>query len=283
MRPLPPLPCIGSHTQTTAAPLAVTFSTSGGVPAEIRRAPIRVVRVRRPGSRSGRGALDQLEHVLRAGVRSDLDGDGIADLAGELDVGAVGIAGALPDPQQVSRQVSRYARSARRSGQGAHSQQQGLVAGVELHRAELPRVSPARVHERDRPVNLARQLLVALPGQALRPRSPGSRRAPGAGRHSRRWRATGTGSACPAHNDRPRAVAGSGVLAAAVGSMPLTASPGRPGVPRPRGPRWPLTAACRTGRPSGRPSPPARWPRTSARPPSAAASGTCRGCCRRSS
>ena len=45
-------------------------------------------------------------------------------------------------------------------------QQQGLVAGVELHRAELPGVGPARVHERDRPVDLVRQLLIALPGRA---------------------------------------------------------------------------------------------------------------------
>ena len=47
------LPCIGSHTHTTAAPLAATFSTSGGSAWRIRPAPIRVIRVRRPGSRSG--------------------------------------------------------------------------------------------------------------------------------------------------------------------------------------------------------------------------------------
>src|SRR6185312_16894551 len=47
----------------------------------------------------------QLEHVLRGSVRADLDSNGIADLAGELDMRAAGIAGALPDPQQVSRQV----------------------------------------------------------------------------------------------------------------------------------------------------------------------------------
>jgi len=40
----------GSHTQTTAARLAATFSTSGGSTRRIRRVPIRVVRVSRPGS-----------------------------------------------------------------------------------------------------------------------------------------------------------------------------------------------------------------------------------------
>ena len=40
------------------------------------------------------------------------------------------------------------------------------------------------------------------------------------------------------------------------------------------------SAAWRTGRPCGRPSPPAAPRRRSARPPSAAARGRCRGCCR---
>ena len=110
--------------------------------------------------------FNQLEHVLRGGVRADLDGDGIADLAGELDMGAAGPAGALPDPQQVSRQVVGMPMPRVGPGQGPLIiQQQGLVAGVELHRTELPGVSPARVHERDRPVDLVRQLLIALPGR----------------------------------------------------------------------------------------------------------------------
>jgi len=110
--------------------------------------------------------FDQLEHVLRGGVRADLDGDGIADLAGELDMGAAGIAGALADPQQVSRQVVGMRLPRVGPGQGPLKiQQQRLMAGVELHRTELPGVSPARVHERDRPVDLVRQLLIALPGR----------------------------------------------------------------------------------------------------------------------
>ena len=47
------LPCIGSQTHTTVAPLAATFSTRGGSAWRIRPAPIRVIRVRRPGWRSG--------------------------------------------------------------------------------------------------------------------------------------------------------------------------------------------------------------------------------------
>ena len=47
-------------------------------------------------------------------------------------------------------------------------QQQRLVAGVELDRPELFRIDAACVHERDRPVDLARQPLIALPGRAGR-------------------------------------------------------------------------------------------------------------------
>src|SRR6266568_6938808 len=47
----------------------------------------------------------QGQDILRAGRRADLDGDGIADLTSELDVGAVEGTGPLPYPQQVSGQV----------------------------------------------------------------------------------------------------------------------------------------------------------------------------------
>jgi len=46
---------------------------------------------------------DQRERILRTGLRADLDRYRVADLAGELDVGAAGSTGALADPQQVSR------------------------------------------------------------------------------------------------------------------------------------------------------------------------------------
>ena len=47
------LPCIGSLTQATWTPSAVTFSTSGGSPSRTLPAPKRVMKVSRPGSLSG--------------------------------------------------------------------------------------------------------------------------------------------------------------------------------------------------------------------------------------
>ena len=113
--------------------------------------------------------LDQREHVLGGDGRADLDGNGVADLPRELDVGAPGITGSLPYPQQVRGRVIGLPAACIRPGQGALVvQQQGLVAGVELHRAELVGIGPAGVHERDGPVDLVGQLLVALPGRAGR-------------------------------------------------------------------------------------------------------------------
>ncbi|MGY4642750.1 eukaryotic-like serine/threonine-protein kinase [Cellulomonas sp. URHB0016] len=48
-----PLPCIGSHTQVTGRPSAVTFSTSAGRRSRTLPAPIRVMNVIRPGSPLG--------------------------------------------------------------------------------------------------------------------------------------------------------------------------------------------------------------------------------------
>ena len=47
------LPCIGSQIQLTVAPCPVTARTSGGSASRIRPAPIRVIRLSRPGSLSG--------------------------------------------------------------------------------------------------------------------------------------------------------------------------------------------------------------------------------------
>ena len=86
---------------------------------------------------------DQREHILRTGRRADLDGYRVADPARELDVGAAGSTGALADPQQVSRQI--IGEPAPRVDPGQRPlivKEQRLVAGVELHRAELFRVAP---------------------------------------------------------------------------------------------------------------------------------------------
>jgi hypothetical protein len=63
--------------------------------------------------------VDQLEHVLRGGVRADLDGDGIADLAGELDVRSARVTGTLPDPQQMAGQIVGMSGPRAGPGQGA--------------------------------------------------------------------------------------------------------------------------------------------------------------------
>ena len=104
-------------------------------------------------------------------------------------------------------------------------EQQGLVAGVELHRAELPGIGTAGVHERDRPVDLVRQPLVALPRRA----AGHEVLVPGVHLAQVGVAAAGQG---PAQVQRGRRAvirlqqpAGSGTRAAAVNSMPLTASP----------------------------------------------------------
>ncbi len=48
-----PLPCIGSVTHSGRAPESFTASRSGGSASRIFPAPMRVMKVRRPGSRSG--------------------------------------------------------------------------------------------------------------------------------------------------------------------------------------------------------------------------------------
>ena len=47
------LPCIGSQTQVTGEPTAVTFSTSAGSTLRTVPAPMRVMNVNRPGSPEG--------------------------------------------------------------------------------------------------------------------------------------------------------------------------------------------------------------------------------------
>ena len=82
---------------------------------------------------------------------------------------AVELPGALADPQQMRRDVVRQPGAAVDAGQRPLVlQEQRLVARVELDAVELLRVDAAGVHERERAVDLAGELLVALPGRALR-------------------------------------------------------------------------------------------------------------------
>ena len=62
------LPCIGSQTQATSAPVAVTFSTSAGSLSRTLPAPMRMMKVSRPGSRSGSSARDQRQRLVARSV-----------------------------------------------------------------------------------------------------------------------------------------------------------------------------------------------------------------------
>jgi hypothetical protein len=111
-------------------------------------------------------ALDVLQRVLGGRRRAQLDADRVADLRGELDVRAVQLAGALTDPHHVPGDVVQVARTGVDPGQRRFVvEEQRLVGGVELDGLELLRVGPAGLHEVQRLVDLARQLLVALPGR----------------------------------------------------------------------------------------------------------------------
>src|SRR6202046_2646811 len=140
------LPCMGSHTQATGMPCPLTALISGGS-----------------------ACLTRSAQVSRRGVRADLDANGIADPAGDLDMSAVQRAGTLADPQEVRRGVVATAALGVFPGQGLLIvQQQRLVAGVQLNRAQLIGVGAACPHERQRPGDLPGQPLVPLPGRALR-------------------------------------------------------------------------------------------------------------------
>ena len=90
-------------------------------------------------------------------------------MAEELDVRAVQAPGALTDPDQMRGDVVRQSGAAVDAGQRPLVlQQEPLVAGVELDPVELLRVGAARLHERQRPIDLVGKLLVAPPGRALR-------------------------------------------------------------------------------------------------------------------
>ena len=90
-------------------------------------------------------------------------------MAEELDVRPVQRPGALADPREVRRGVVGEPGARVDPGHGPLVlKQQGLVAGVELDRAELGRIGPAGVHEGQRAVDLAGQGLVPPPCRAGR-------------------------------------------------------------------------------------------------------------------
>jgi hypothetical protein len=113
--------------------------------------------------------IDQRQDVVRSGRRTDLHPDRVADLADQLHVRAVEVAGAFTDPDEVCGDVVR--RVGARVDAGHRPlvlEQQSLVAAVHLHRAELVGVDTAGGHELHGPVDLPGQRLVPPAGRAGR-------------------------------------------------------------------------------------------------------------------
>ena len=144
-------------------PAAVTFSTSVGSPSRILSAPKRVMKVSRPGSLSRVELGGQRQRVVGGRGRAELDADRVADVAQQLDVRAVELAGALADPHEVGRDVVGQLGAGVDAGQRVLVlQQQRLVAGVEVDPVELVGVGADRLHEGQRALDLGGHLLVAL-------------------------------------------------------------------------------------------------------------------------
>ena len=103
-------------------------------------------------------ALAEREHLVGRGGRAELAADRVADAGEELDVGAVELAGALADPEQVGRAVVPVAGERVPAGERLLvAEDQRLVAGVEVDLVQggsASSVDAAGLHEAQRPVDL---------------------------------------------------------------------------------------------------------------------------------
>src|SRR5699024_2243973 len=124
-------------------------------------------------------AVDQPQRVVDRGGGPELDPDRIAQTRHEVDVRAVELPRALPDPQEVPGAAVDLPGARVDAGERLLVvQQQGLVGGVELHDLQRIEVRADRVHEAHGLVDLPGQLLVAVvPGPGGEPPDPGSDRA----------------------------------------------------------------------------------------------------------
>ena len=105
--------------------------------------------------------LGELEGIRGRGGRAELHADRVADPGEEVDVGAVHLAGALADPQEVGARGVGVAAARVHAGQGALVvEQERLVGRVELGAAHGLEVHARGVHEADRAVDLGGHLLV---------------------------------------------------------------------------------------------------------------------------
>ena len=112
--------------------------------------------------------LDVLDGQLRGHRRADLHPDRVGDHLGEGDVRAVELAGALPDPDVVRREVVEP-RLAELGAQPQHGtlvvEHQRLMTGVDVGGVEVAVVDPARAHEPHSAVDLRGQRLIAGTGR----------------------------------------------------------------------------------------------------------------------
>ena len=130
-----------------------------------RSAPMRVMRVSRPGMRSGLSASQSARTSSGVAVGPSLQPIGLPMPREELDVGAVELAGALADPEHVGRAVVPVAGERVLAGERLLvAEDQRLVAGVEVDLVQVRLrlgVDAARLHEPQRPVDLVGHALVA--------------------------------------------------------------------------------------------------------------------------
>ena len=180
------LPCMGSQDHTTIAALALHRADELGkmlldlVGAEAgdQRQPARlVVRIQH---------VDKADEFVGLERRAAFEADRVLDAAAEFDMGMVGLAGAVADPQHVARGCIPVAGGRIDAGHGLlKAQQQRLMAGEELGLAQLRRgigIDAAGAHEAQGLGDAVGQCLVALD----RPANPSGNQGSIDG-HARDW------------------------------------------------------------------------------------------------
>ena len=149
------LPCIGSQTQATSTPAAVTFSTRCGSPSRIRPAPKRVMKVSRPGSLSGLSRAASASASSAVVVGPSLTPIGLRMWRSSSTWAPS--SWRVRSPIQTKWPETSYGVLGARVDAGHRVlvlQHQRLVAGVEVDPVELVGVGADRLHERQRAVDL---------------------------------------------------------------------------------------------------------------------------------
>ena len=133
-----------------------------GSTSRTRPAPMRVMRVSRPGSWSGSSRSTSARTSSGVADGPTFSPIGLAMRRREVDVRAVELAGALPHPHEVAGHVVAQPGPGVDAGEGALVvEDERLVAGVEIDATERLGVDAGGVHEGQRAVDLAGELLVA--------------------------------------------------------------------------------------------------------------------------